>query len=109
MPSLSHVLHTTAEQAISRRGNNENVCEMFKDKKCTCKAVKTIVFQRHIFNFVTFLLLWSSCLPLQLHNVVFATDGQDLAVSKIKFHVSYFPTGTASEDLIEGQEHLPPS
>ena len=81
---------------------------MFKDKKCSCKAGKTIVFHRHIFNFVTFLLPWSSWL-LKLHNVLFATDGQDLAVSKIKFHVSYFPTGTASEDLIEGQEHLPPS
>ena len=31
-------------QVISRRGKNENVCEMSKNEKCTCKVCKTIAF-----------------------------------------------------------------
>ena len=36
--------HTTAKQVISRHGKNENVCEMSKNEKCTCKACKSNVF-----------------------------------------------------------------
>ena len=36
--SSSHVIHITAEQVISRREKNENVCEMSKNEKCKCKA-----------------------------------------------------------------------
>ena len=31
-------------QVISRRGKNENVCEMSKNEKCTCKVCKAIAF-----------------------------------------------------------------
>ena len=44
MSSFGHVVHTTAKQVISRRGKNENVYEMCKNEKCTCKACKIIVF-----------------------------------------------------------------
>ena len=40
----AHVVHATAKEVISRRGKNENACEMFKNNKCMCKACKTIVF-----------------------------------------------------------------
>ena len=41
-----HVLTSSTqlqEQVISRRVKNENVCEMSKNEKCTCKGCKTIV------------------------------------------------------------------
>ena len=44
LSSYAHVVHTTVKQVISRRGKNENVCEMSKTEKCTCKACKTICF-----------------------------------------------------------------
>ena len=50
------LVHITAKQVISRPGKNENVCEMSKNDKCTCKACKTAVFHRQICKFVTFLL-----------------------------------------------------
>ena len=43
-------------------GKKENVCEMSKNEKCTCKACKTIVFHCQIRKFVTFLLPSSSWL-----------------------------------------------
>ena len=58
----AHVVHTTAKQVISRRGKNENVCQMSKIEKCTCKACKTIGLHCQICKFVTFLLPSSSCL-----------------------------------------------
>ena len=58
--SYAQVVHTTTKQIISRRGKNENVCEMFKNDKCTCKACRTIVFHRQICKFRTFLLPSSS-------------------------------------------------
>ena len=45
-----------AKQIISRRGKNENVCEMYKNEECPCKACKTIVFHCQICKFVAFLL-----------------------------------------------------
>ena len=54
LSSYAHVVHTTAKQVISRRGKNENVCEMYKNEKCTCKACKTTVFSCQICEFVTF-------------------------------------------------------
>ena len=45
---------------ISRRGKNENVCETYKNEKCTCKACKTTVFHCQISKLVTFLLPSSS-------------------------------------------------
>ena len=44
LSSYTHVVHATANQVISRRGKNENVCEMSKNGKCTCKACKIIAF-----------------------------------------------------------------
>ena len=59
LSSYAQVVHTTAKQVISRRGKNENSCEMSKTEKCTCKACKTTVFR---CIFVTFLLPSSSWL-----------------------------------------------
>ena len=61
-----HMLTSTTQ--LSRRGKNENVCQMFKNKKCTCKASKTIVFLCQICTFVRFLLPSSSwLLKLPIH------------------------------------------
>ena len=69
LSSHAHIIHTAAKQVISRRGKNEKVCEMSKNKKYTCRACKTIVFQCQICKFVTFLLPSSSCaLTPYLHN-----------------------------------------
>ena len=46
----------------ANRGKNENVCQMSKNEKCTCKACKTNVFHCKICKFVTFLLQSSSWL-----------------------------------------------
>ena len=54
--SYAHVFHTTAKQVISHHGKNENVCEMNKNERCTCKACKTIVFHFQVFKFVMFLV-----------------------------------------------------
>ena len=62
LSSYAHVVHTTAKQVISRRRKNENVCEMSKNEKCTCKACKNTVFHGQICKFVGFLLPSSSCL-----------------------------------------------
>ena len=35
---------TTAKQVISRRGKNEDVCEMSQMKNCTCNSVQTSYF-----------------------------------------------------------------
>ena len=44
---LRQVVHTTANRSFSRRlGKSVNVCEMYKNEKCTCKACKTTVFHR---------------------------------------------------------------
>ena len=59
---ISHVVHTTEKQVISRRGKNENVCEMSRNEKYTCKACKTIVFHCQIFIFAKFLSPSSSWL-----------------------------------------------
>ena len=56
LSSYAHVVHTTAKLVISRRGKNENVCEMSKDEICTCKACKNAVFHCQICKFVEFLL-----------------------------------------------------
>ena len=60
--SYAHVVYTTVKQVISRRRKNENVCEMSKDEKCTCKACKNTVFHCQICKFVGFLLPSSSWL-----------------------------------------------
>ena len=52
LSSYAHVVHTTAKQVISRRRKNENVCEMSKDEKCTCKACKDTFFHCQICTFV---------------------------------------------------------
>ena len=44
LSSYAHVVHATAKHVISRRGKNENVCEMSKDQICTCKACKKCCF-----------------------------------------------------------------
>ena len=67
LSSYAHVVHTTAKQKISRRRKNENVYEKKKNKECTCKACKTIIFRRQIYKFVTFSLPSSSWL-LKLPN-----------------------------------------
>ena len=56
------------KKVISRRVKNENVCEMSKNEKCTCKGFKTIVFHWQICKFVTFFMPSSSWL-LKLPNV----------------------------------------
>ena len=56
LSSYADVVHSTAKQVISRRRKNENVCEMPKNEKCTCRACKTTVFHCQICKFVTFLL-----------------------------------------------------
>ena len=61
-----HVVHTTAKQVISRRGKNENVCEMSKNEKRRCKACKTVSHYQ-ICKCMTFLLPSSSWL-LKLPN-----------------------------------------
>ena len=69
LSSRAHVVHTAANQVISRPGKNEKVCEISKNEKCTCRACKTIVFHCQICKFVTFLLPLSSCaLTPYLHN-----------------------------------------
>ena len=50
------LVHITAKQVISHPGKNENVCEMSKNDKCTCKSCETAVFHCQICKFVTFLL-----------------------------------------------------
>ena len=62
LPSYAHVVHTTAKQVISRRRKNENVYNLSKDEKCTCKACKNTVFHCRICKFVGFLLPSSSWL-----------------------------------------------
>ena len=62
LSSYAHVVHTTAKQVISRRRKNEDVFEMSKDEKCTCKACKNTVFHCQICKFVGFLLPSSSWL-----------------------------------------------
>ena len=52
----AYIVHATAKRVILPCGKNENVCEMSKNEKCTCKACKTIVFHCQICKFVTFLL-----------------------------------------------------
>ena len=52
LSSYAHVVHTTAKRVISRRRKNENVCEMSKDEKCTCKACKDTVLHCQICTFV---------------------------------------------------------
>ena len=58
----AHVVQTTVKQVISRRRKSENVYEMKKNKECTCKACKTIVFRCQICKFVGLLLPSSSWL-----------------------------------------------
>ena len=55
LSSYAHVVHTTANQVISRRRKNENVFKMSKDEKCTCKACKNTVF------IVKYANLWGFC------------------------------------------------
>ena len=62
LTSYVHVVHTTTKQVISSRRKNENLCKMYKNGKCTCKACKTIVFRCQICKFVTFWLPSSSWL-----------------------------------------------
>ena len=66
---------TTAKQVISRRGKSENVCKMYKNENCTCKACKTIVFHCQIFPICDVLVAvvvvfawapWSKRSPLTL-------------------------------------------
>ena len=68
LSSYAHVVHSTAKQLISRRRRNENVFQMSKDEKCTCKACKNPVFHCQICKFVGFLLPSSSWL-LKLPNI----------------------------------------
>ena len=69
LSSYALVVQTAAKNVILRRGENEKVCEMSQNEKCTCKACKTIVFRYRICKFVTFLLPSSSCaLTHYLHN-----------------------------------------
>ena len=71
LSSYAHVVYATVKQVISRGRKNENVCEMSKDKKCTCKACKNIVFHCQICKFVGFLLPSSSWLLKLPNNVSF--------------------------------------
>ena len=65
--NICHHMLTSSTQ-LSHRGKNENVCQMFKNEKCTCKACKTIVFHCQICKFVRFLLPSSSwLLKLPIH------------------------------------------
>ena len=40
----THVIHLTAKWVISRRGENENGSEMYKNENCTCRACKGTFF-----------------------------------------------------------------
>ena len=40
----AHVVHTTAKQVVSRRGKNENVCQMSKVKKLHVQSVQNYCF-----------------------------------------------------------------
>mgnify|MGYP000034810819 FL=1 len=62
MLSYAHVVNTTEKQVISRRRKNENVCNILKNEKCTCKACKTSGLHCQICKFVTYLLPSSSWL-----------------------------------------------
>ena len=76
--SYAHVVHTTAKHVISRRRNNENVCDVHKNEKFTCEACKTIVFHCQICKFVTFSLLSTSS-SRKLSNII--TSGTVLRMS----------------------------
>ena len=67
LSSYAHVVHTTAKQVISRRRKNENVYNMSKNEKCTCKACKNTVFHCQICKFMGFSFPLSSGL-LKLPN-----------------------------------------
>ena len=51
----AHVVHTTPPKQviISRHGKNKNVCEMYKNEKCTCKACCLFIFK--------YANLWRAC------------------------------------------------
>ena len=42
--SHGHVVHASAKQVISRRGKNENVCEMSKIENARAKRAKLLFF-----------------------------------------------------------------
>ena len=90
LSSYTQVVHTTTKQIISRRGKNENVCEMFKNDKCTCKACRTIVFHRQICKF-----LWRSCCRPRrscLSYLLCTTEGSFLEIPEkpfIKLRAAY--------------------
>ena len=64
-----HVVHTTAKQAISRRGKNDNLNEMSKHEKCTCKACNTIVFHCQICKFMSLCVAVVVMVAYKLPNV----------------------------------------
>ena len=72
-------------------GKKENVCEMSKSEKCTCKACKTIVFLCQICKFVT------SCCPRRRGclSSLFAGENEP----KKSFFVS--PLGKALKECIK--------
>ena len=86
--NYAHVVHTTAEQVISRRRKNENVFKMSKDEKCTCKACKNTVFHCQICKFVGFLLPSSSWL-LKLP-IVRSERGRNIAAMHVLSAVIFF-------------------
>ena len=80
---MLHVVHTTAKQVISRRRKNENVCEMWKIEKRTCKACKNTVFQCQICKFVGVLLPSSSWLLKLPIDLVFSYTFEKKRVLKV--------------------------
>ena len=89
LSSYGHVVHTTAKQVISRRGKNENVYEMCRNEKCTCKACKIIVFYCQIRKFETFLFPSSSWL-LKLPNISPCTPNKQKKLLQITYNeISY--------------------
>ena len=91
--------HTTAKQVISRRGENENICEISTNEKCTCKACKNTVFRCQMYKFVTFLLPSSSWL-LKLPD--YSTDKPEVDSAHILLpllqHYSVAPSIGAQSD-----------
>ena len=84
MQNWTFVVYTTTKHIISRRGKNENVCEMLK---CTCE-IKTFVFHCQICKFLTFLLPPSSWL-LKLPILCEEEDEESLEEPVVTFETPF--------------------
>ena len=93
-----HMLTSSKQLQISRRGKHENVCEMSKNEKRTCKACKTIVFHCQICKFMTLFLpssSWLRKLPINAPATLFfflfrSTVFEGSVVEVIVFHFYRF-------------------